>query len=464
MDDASGSGSPRVTRRAVLGAIGALGAVAGAGLASQVALADEDDAARVDDAVPFFGPHQAGVATPSQERLEIAAFDVTTEDPRELRALMQEWTHAAALLCAGRPVGETEGPPLAPPEDTGEAMDLTASRLTLTFGFGPTLFDRDGVDRFGLAARRPAALAELPPFAADELDPAISDGDLVVQACADDPQVAFHAIRNLARIGRGVSAIKWSQLGFSRTSSSGRAVPTPRNLMGFKDGTNNLDTGDAHAMREQVWVDDPDAPWMTDGTYMVTRRIRMLIETWDRTSISEQEGTIGRSKDSGAPLGGHDEFDPVPLDRRGPDGALVIPADGHIRLSAPASNGGAQLLRRGYSFTDGIDPVTGELDAGLFFICFQRDPREQFVPIQRLLAENDALNEYIKHVGSAVFAIPPACGPVATSARRSWADPRFSRIACRSRSAGPPRTARLVPSAVPAASATGGTDRGRAPR
>jgi deferrochelatase/peroxidase EfeB len=188
-------------------------------------------------------------------------------------------------------------------------------------------------------------------------------------------------------------------------------VPTPRNLMGFKDGTNNLDTGDAQAMREHVWVDDPAAPWMTDGTYMVTRRIRMLIETWDRTSISEQEGTIGRIKESGAPLGGHGEFDAVPLDRRGPDGALVIPADGHIRLSAPASNGGAMLLRRGYSFTDGIDPVTGELDAGLFFICFQRDPRGQFVPIQRLLAENDALNEYIKHVGSGVFAIPPGVQP-----------------------------------------------------
>jgi deferrochelatase/peroxidase EfeB len=399
--------APRVTRRAVLGAIGALGAVAGAGLASQAARAGERDAGAAGGAVPFHGRHQAGIETPSQERLEIAAFDVTTEDPRELRALMGEWTDAARLMCAGRPVGTIEGEPLAPPEDTGEAFDLAASRLTITFGFGPTLFERDGVDRFGLAARRPAALAELPAFAADELDPGISDGDLVVQACADDPQVAFHAIRNLARIGRGVVAIRWSQLGFSRTSSSGRSVPTPRNLMGFKDGTNNLDTGDPDAMNDHVWVDDGDAPWMHDGTYMVTRRIRMLIETWDRTSISEQEGTIGRRKESGAPLGGHDEFEPVPLDTRGPDGELVIPADGHVRLSAPASNGGAMLLRRGYSFTDGIDPVTGELDAGLFFICFQRDPREQFVPVQRLLAENDALNEYIKHVGSGVFALPP---------------------------------------------------------
>lgn len=401
------SGTPRITRRAVLGAIGAFGAVAGAGLASQVARAGESDATGTGDVVPFSGRHQAGIATPSQERLEIAAFDVTTEDLGELRTLMREWTDAAALLCAGRTVGTIEGEPLAPPKDTGEAFDLAASRLTITFGFGPTLFERDGVDRFGLAARRPSALAELPAFAADELDPGISDGDLVVQACADDPQVAFHAIRNLARIARGSAAIRWSQLGFSRTSSSGHSVPTPRNLMGFKDGTNNLDIGDPVAMSDHVWVSDGDAPWMRDGSYMVTRRIRMLIEFWDRTSISEQEATIGRHKASGAPLGGHHEFDPAQLGGRGSDGALVIPADGHIRLSAPASNAGAMLLRRGYSFTDGIDPVTGELDAGLFFICFQRDPRVQFVPIQRLLGENDALNEYIKHVGSGVFAIPP---------------------------------------------------------
>jgi deferrochelatase/peroxidase EfeB len=405
-DDPIRSGAPRISRRAALGAIGALTAVAGAGLASQVARADESDTGAA-DVVPFHGQHQAGVVTASQERLEIAAFDVTTEDPRELRALMQEWTEAAALLTAGRPVGPTEGPPLAPPADTGEAQDLTASRLTLTFGFGPTLFERDGVDRFEIASRRPAALADLPAFAADELDPAISDGDLVVQACADDPQVAFHAVRNLARIGRGVAAIRWSQLGFSRTSSSGRSVPTPRNLQGFKDGTNNLDTGDAAAIDEHVWVDDGDAPWMLDGTYMVTRRIRMLIETWDRTSISEQENTIGRIKDSGAPLGGTDEFEPVPLGERGPDGELVIPADSHVRLAAPASIGGAAILRRGYSFTDGIDPVTGELDAGLFFICFQRDPRAQFVQVQRQLSQVDALNEYIKHVSSGVFAIPP---------------------------------------------------------
>ena len=401
------SGTPRITRRAVLGAMGAFGAVAGAGLASQVARAGGSDATDADDVVPFLGRHQAGIATPSQARLEIAAFDVTTDDVGEVRALMQEWSDAAALLCAGRPVGTIEGEPLAPPKDTGEAFDLAASRLTITFGFGPTLFEREGVDRFGLAARRPSALAELPAFAADELDLGISDGDLVVQACADDPQVAFHAIRNLARIARGTAAIRWSQLGFSRTSSSGHSVPTPRNLMGFKDGTNNLDTGDPDAMSEHLWVGDGDVPWMHDGSYMVTRRIRMLIEFWDRTSISEQEATIGRHKESGAPLGGHHEFDAVPLGDRGSDGMLVIPADGHIRLSAPAANSGAMLLRRGYSFTDGIDPVTGELDAGLFFICFQRDPREQFVPIQRLLAENDALNEYIKHVGSGVFAIPP---------------------------------------------------------
>ena len=397
----------RISRRRALGTIGAATAIAGAAIA--VRRSDAIPAPSTDgDVVAFHGEHQAGVVTPAQGRLEIAAFDLTTDRIADVRELLRAWTDAAALMTAGRPVGPTDADPLLPPPDTGEAVGLPAARLTLTFGLGPTLFDVVGEDRFGLASRRPAALADLPPLAGDELDPGRSGGDLVVQACADDPQVAFHAIRNLARVGRGLAAIRWSQLGFSRTSSAGRVGPTPRNLQGFKDGTNNLDAADATVMDADVWVPNDATPaWMRGGTYLVTRRIQMLIETWDRTSMGEQESTIGRRKESGAPLGRTHEFDPVPLAAKDASGEPVIPLDAHVRLAAPSENGGAAILRRGYSFTDGIDPVTGELDAGLFFICFQRDPRTQFVRVQRHLSRHDALNEYIKHVGSGIFAIPP---------------------------------------------------------
>ncbi|HEY7603757.1 MAG TPA: Dyp-type peroxidase, partial [Gaiellaceae bacterium] len=254
-------------------------------------------------------------------------------------------------------------------------------------------------ERFGLGGSRPPALAELPAFPGDELDPERSGGDIAVQACADDPQVAFHAVRNLARIGRGTVVMRWSQLGFGRTSSTSRAQETPRNLMGFKDGTNNIKLEDGKALAEHVWVPaDAEPAWLRGGTYMVTRRIRMLIEVWDRASLDDQEQTIGRRKESGAPFGRQDEFDPVALPR--------TPVDAHIRLAAPSENGGRKLLRRGYSFTDGMDVELGQLDAGLFFISYQNDPAA-FVEVQQRLGSSDALNEYIKHTGSALFACPP---------------------------------------------------------
>jgi len=264
----------------------------------------------------------------------------------------------------------------------------------------------------GLAARRPTPLRPLGPLLGDELNPQRSGGDLCVQACADDPQVAFHAVRNLARIGRGIVRLRWTQLGFGRTSATTSTQSTPRNLQGFRDGTNNLRGDDPAAMDRFVWVgaDEPQR-WMQGGTYLVCRRIRMLIEAWDRASIEDQEQTIGRHKVSGAPLGGRREHDPVDLSASDAAGAPVVPADAHIRLAAASGNDGVRILRRGYSYTDGTDPVTGELDAGLFFVCFQRDPHRQFAALQRRLGAGDALNEYIVHTGSALFAIPPGVSP-----------------------------------------------------
>ncbi len=391
-----------ITRRRLLASAG-IGA-AGIGLGATGYLVGQDSAEASGDGtgtVPFYGEHQAGIATPAQDRLHFAAFDLLTEDRNELRELMRNWSQAAVEMTAGELIGDVNYEELAPPDDTGETVGLLPSSLTVTFGFGPGVFAKRGL---GLAAQRPARLKPLPALPGDELNGLESDGDICVQACSDDPQVAFHAIRNLARIGRGIVAMRWSQLGFGRTSTTSRSQDTPRNLMGMKDGTANIRAEDTDAMNRFVWVDDGPA-WMRGGSYMVTRRIRMLLEVWDRSSLEDQEQTIGRRKYSGAPLGGTDEFEPLPLDEK-KNGQPLIPANAHVRLASAQENG-ERILRRGYSFTDGVDESLGELEAGLFFIAFQRDPEKQFIAIQRRLGTMDALNEYIKHVGSAIFAVPP---------------------------------------------------------
>ncbi len=399
----------RVSRRSFL--VGAAGASVGlaVGVAATAAADRAGPLARGRSTgdtgtVPFWGEHQAGIATAAQDRLHFAAFDLTATGRQDVVDLLRAWSQAASRMCAGRTAAELGDDPVPPPTDTGEALDLNAARLTITFGLGPGLFSSRGVDRYGLASRRPPALVDLPSFPTDALEPDRSGGDLAVQACADDPQVAFHAVRNLVRIGRGVVVMRWSQLGFGRTSSTSRRQTTPRNLMGFKDGTNNIEAEDAQLMDQFVWVGDEGPSWMRGGSYLVARRIRIRIEAWDRDSLGDQEARVGRKKVTGAPLGGVHEFDTVDLDAQA-GGQPVIPADAHIRLASPVTNGGARILRRGYSFTDGMDPY-GELDAGLFFICYQRDPRRQFIPIQQRLAEQDALNEYLVHTGSAIFACP----------------------------------------------------------
>ncbi|HEU4737441.1 MAG TPA: iron uptake transporter deferrochelatase/peroxidase subunit [Solirubrobacterales bacterium] len=392
-----------LTRRRLLASAGVGAAGIGLGGAAGYLVGTENaEASDGTGSVPFYGDHQAGIATPAQDRLHFAAFDLVDPSPAALRELLQEWSAAAAEMTAGQMVGDANSVQLAPPDDTGETVGLLPSRLTVTIGFGPGLFERRGL---GLSGKRPAALRELPPLPADELNAGESGGDLCVQACSDDPQVAFHAVRNLARIGRGTVVMRWSQLGFGRTASTSRGQETPRNLMGFKDGTANIKAEDTEAMNRFVWVGGEGPAWMRGGTYLVTRRIRMLLEIWDRSALADQERTIGRDKYRGAPLGGSEEFEPLDLEAE-KDGRPVIPVDAHVRLASADANDGERILRRGYSFTDGVDESLGELEAGLFFISFQRDPG-QFVTIQRRLGSLDSLNEYIKHVGSAVFAIPP---------------------------------------------------------
>jgi deferrochelatase/peroxidase EfeB len=405
-----------VSRRGLLGAAGAGLAGLAAGAAGGFAVARDEANPSPQSAgtrtYPFYGEHQAGILTPVQDRLHFAAFDVITDAREELAQLLKDWTAAAARMTQGLGAGElgpTSGPYAAPPDDTGEAIGLPPAGLTITFGFGPTLFRKDGKDRFGLASRQPDALQRLPHFPADKLDPQRSDGDLCVQACADDPQVAVHALRNLARIAFGRAAIRWSQLGFGRTSSTSTSQTTPRNLMGFKDGTMNLKAEDPAAVDAHVWVPadaDSKGRWLAGGSYLVVRHINMTIETWDRQPLSEQERVIGRTKAEGAPLSGGAEFIHPDFSLKGSDGEPLVATDAHVRMVHPSNNSDAKMLRRGYNFVDGSDGL-GRLDAGLFFLAYVCDPRTHYIPIQMKLGMGDGLSEYVQHTGSALFAVPP---------------------------------------------------------
>lgn len=351
--------------------------------------------------VPFRGDHQAGILTAAQDRLAFATLDVATGDADALRAVLTTWTATAEALSQGQMVPGGFADQNAPTADTGEAYGLPPAHLTVTIGYGPALFD----ERFGLTARKPAALAHLPRFPLDDLRPSLSGGDLCIQACADDPVVAYNAVHNLIRQGVGVLSVRTLQLGFGRTSSTSTSQATARNLMGFKDGTRNLKAEEPTLADRWLWASGSgDTAWMDGGSYLVARKIRMQVERWDRETLRSQEETFGRAKATGAPLGSDDEFATPDLEATH-GGEPVIPATAHIRMASPETNGGVHMLRRGYNYADGIDSRQGTLDSGLFFIAFVADP-DQFTNVQRRLAGGDGLNEYIRHISSAVFACP----------------------------------------------------------
>jgi deferrochelatase/peroxidase EfeB len=414
-----------VSRRRLFGWAGAGALGVGAGVAAGFALGretkpenDADQTGALPPTWPFYADRQAGITTPAQDRLHFAAFDMSPTASRDdLVSLLTAWTAAAAKMTQGEEAGEfgaLSGPYDAPPDDTGEAIGLPAARLTVTIGFGPGLFrDATGRDRFGLADRQPAQLQPLPHFPADNLRPQLTGGDLCVQACADDPQVAVHAVRNLSRIAFGTASLRWAQLGFGRTSSTSTTQDTPRNLFGFKDGTANLKAEDTSRIDAEVFVhegDDGRADWLAGGSYLVARKINMHIEPWDRTSLAEQEQIVGRDKRNGAPLSGGQEFTEPDFTATGRDDLPLIATNAHVRLANPSGHGGLKILRRGYNFTDGNDEL-GRLSAGLFFIAFVRDPAKQYIPLQTRLSRDDAMMEYLQHTGSGFFAVPPGVRP-----------------------------------------------------
>ncbi|MCK7677118.1 iron uptake transporter deferrochelatase/peroxidase subunit [Corynebacterium sp. CCM 9186] len=405
--DRKNTGGRPLSRRGFLAGAGigaGLGAAGAVGAGRFLGAPDGEPAGGEDtQIVPFNGEHQSGITTTQQERMYFVALNVVTDSRDELRDLLRRWTAMARRMSQGleaEPDGSVGVERNAVATDTGEAVGLRPARLTVTVGFGPSLFD----DRFGLAAARPEELEDLPHFAGDQIIEEISRGDLCIQACADDPQVAVHAARVLTKAGSGLVTVKWAQLGFGRTASTSITQGTPRNLFGFKDGTANLKNEYTNLINEHVWVHD--GSWMDGGSYLCVRRIRMLLENWDRQTRREQEEVFGRTKDEGAPIGREREEDPMPFSEwHGTDGPL-IPAHAHSRLASAPANDGARMLRRGYNFVGGVDEY-GHLDAGLFFLAFVASPWDDFIAVQSNLSHHDNMNEFVRYESSAIFACPP---------------------------------------------------------
>ncbi|MEU8757752.1 iron uptake transporter deferrochelatase/peroxidase subunit [Streptomyces sp. NPDC048659] len=397
-----------ISRRKLLGTVGAAGAtglVIGAAGGIGLAAADGGGSGAADATAlasvgateaMFHGKHQAGITTPLQSRGHLVAFDLAPGAGRkEAAALLRRWSATAKALMAGEPSAA----------DTGIALDAGPSSLTVTFGFGRAFFDRTG-----LVARRPEQLDPLPAFSSDALDPKRSEGDLWVQIGADDALVAFHALRALQKDADGAARVRWQMNGFNRSAGATARPMTARNLMGQVDGTNNPKPADPDFDR-RIFVErggpggSGAQEWMAGGSYAVVRRIRMLLDDWEKLPLERQEKVIGRRKSDGAPLTGGTETTPLDLDKRGPDGKTVIPDNAHARISAPEQNGGAAMLRRPFSFHDGI-AADGTPDAGLLFVCWQADPLRGFVPVQRKLDRGDALSPFLRHEASGLFAVP----------------------------------------------------------
>ena len=330
--------------------------------------------------ISFYGEHQAGITTPMQKNIYFVVLDLHSTDKEEVIQMFKDWTDYSSKLVDGELVKKDGSNALLPPSDTGETVGLNPYRLTLTFGVSA-----DFLKKMGLEKKRPKEFCDLPPFPKEQLQEKYTGGDIVIQACADDEQVAFHAVRNLVRKARNTVTMKWSQSGFA---AIGDRMSTPRNLFGFKDGTANVTK--EKDFDKVIWTDSDD--WMKGGTYMAVRRIQMFLETWDRTNLQEQENTFGRYKESGAPFGKKDEFDEVDL--------ALLPVDSHVRLAKEVNK---PIYRRSYSYSDGIVEKTGQFDTGLLFLAFQKNP-DSFVKVQTNLGAQDKMNEYVTHIGSGLFA------------------------------------------------------------
>jgi dye decolorizing peroxidase len=390
--------APGVSRRTLLGTAGATGLVLGAA-GGGVGYAAAPSAATPLTSVGsgramFHGKHQPGITEGLQATGHLVAFDLAAGAGRtQAAALLRRWSATAERLMAGEPAAH---------DDTDVARDAGPSSLTLTFGFGHSFFSRTGLEK-----QRPASLDPLPDFSSDHLDKARSDGDLWVQIGADDALVAFHALRAIQRDAGSAARVRWQMNGFNRSPGATAHPMTARNLMGQIDGTRNPKPADADFDR-RIFVPasgSADPSWMANGSYAVVRRIRMLLDDWEKLTLHAQENVIGRRKADGAPLSGGSEKTPMNLDKADAKGEYVVPVNAHARIARPDQNGGSAILRRPFSYHDGIG-TDGVPDAGLLFVCWQADPLRGFVPLQRKLDRGDALSRYIRHEASGLFAVP----------------------------------------------------------
>jgi len=388
------------------GAAVGVGVGVGATMALTEASHDEPRHGRPPSAfVPFEGRHQAGVtALPIPEQGLVASFNLQTRDRASLKATLQDVTDEIRGLMAGKPPGTRD--PAFPPVDSGILGEKPpADNLSIVVGVGASLFD----DRFGLAERKPKDLDTMPFLANDRLDPKLSHGDVSIIFEAGHNDTVQFALRQLMRRTRGELVLKWMIDGYARGIGAGQTskAVTPRNLLGFKDGTANLDVDDGALMDQHVWVggDDGEPEWAVGGSYQAVRIIRMFVEFWDRTQLAEQEALIGRNKVSGSPLGLTGEFtDP---DYSGDPDGKRIPLDAHIRLANPRTpeTDENRILRRGFNYSRGFDGA-GRLDQGLAFIAYQRSLTKGFLTVQERL-KGEPLEEYIMPVGGGFFFTLP---------------------------------------------------------
>jgi deferrochelatase/peroxidase EfeB len=364
-------------------------------------LAPGDDG--TSDAQPFHGEHQAGVVTPQPAAALVVSFDVLASGRADLERLFRILTDRIAFLMKG---GEapTRDRGFPPPDSGIMGPRVFPDNLTVTVAVGASLFD----DRYGLAPAKPLQLIPMEPFPNDALEPSLRHGDLALQFCSNTAETNIHALRDILKHTPDLLAPRWKIDGFLPPHTiKTMGKETVRNLLGFKDGTANLDAGDGKLMNELVWVEPGTAEpeWTRGGTYQVVRIIRMFVERWDRTALSEQQSIIGREKMSGAPLGLADER--AEPNYAGDPKGDVIPLTAHIRLANPrtAETRPNRILRRGYNYSRGLSSA-GQLDMGLLFICFQSDLSAGFLTVQARLS-GEPLEEYIKPVGGGYFFVLP---------------------------------------------------------